>query len=305
MIDFAMIESSDSALVSSSTHPTHELDVMFDFDFLADLPADTPRVVASTLNSIKSAIRRNLQHPYIVIDYVNPDIVERLVESPRLRFLKASRLFYDADLRKLILKIPSTFHDGASRAFHNLLTRHMESSGVDEEVVEPQGSGRVKDGPYSKEPDESYLPVRPIPGRDPKWPTLVVEVGYSATLGRLRVDCRWWLGRSQGQVKIALLLSIDRDRPHILIEKWENGPATYGYNFRVPGRLSPQKTAAISVTLENDEYVTTGAPLCLSVDDIVLPLVPGSVPPCQIIDHDFEKLARAIWRKQGFVARPT
>ncbi|KAI9038926.1 uncharacterized protein KD926_010140 [Aspergillus affinis] len=226
---------------------------MFDFDFLAELPADTPRMVASTLNSIKSAIRRNLQHPYIVIDYVNPDIVERLVESPRLRFLKASRLFYDADLRKLILKIPSTFHDAASRAFDHLLTRHMESSGVDEEVAEPQGSGRVKDGPYSKEPDESYLPVRRIPGRDPKWPTLVVEVGYSETRGRLRVDCRWWLGRSQGQVKIALLLSIDRDRPHILIEKWENGPATHGYNFRVPGRLSPQKTAAISVTLENDD----------------------------------------------------
>ncbi|PLB44193.1 hypothetical protein P170DRAFT_368434 [Aspergillus steynii IBT 23096] len=111
---------------------------------------------------------------------------------------------------------------------------------------------------------------------------MVLEVGYSEGLGRLRVDCRWWLSRSEGQVKIALLLSIDSDRPYILIEKWENTPPIHGHSCRVPRQLAPQRIAAVTVALENSQYVVTGAPLHLSIDDIVIPPVPSTIPPIQI-----------------------
>ena len=137
--------------------PQESSSTMLLSDFLAELPVGTPKLVATNVKAIQSVVKRNMESPYIVISDVSPEIVERLVELPHLRVLKASKLFYNADLGQLILKLPSNSHEIASVNFHNLLTQHMRSYGVYKEI-DPGGAGRVKEGPYSKEPNASYFP---------------------------------------------------------------------------------------------------------------------------------------------------
>ncbi|KAH8429132.1 uncharacterized protein LDX57_006802 [Aspergillus melleus] len=274
---------------------------MWEFDFLGELPSETPRVIASTVKAIQSAVRRNSHHPYIVIEHIGPQIVERLVDSPHLRVAKSSKIFYDENLRKLIIKAPSVIHETASRAFNRILDGHLRFHGLTEEV-RFIGSGKVRDGGYAKEPDESYYPLRVIPVRDMKWPTVVLEVGYSECFSRLRLDGRWWLGRSGGLVKVVILLSIDRSRPRIVIEKWETVAPAHSYHLRSQSP-SPQLTAEVTVTLVNDDHVTTGAPLAICVDDLLMYPVPIGVT-FQFDDRDLISLARAIWMEQQFVQRP-
>ncbi|KAH8432533.1 uncharacterized protein LDX57_010169 [Aspergillus melleus] len=94
---------------------------MFSFDFTAEIPSEKPGLVGGAIKAIQSAVRRNVDKPYILIEYVSPDIVERLVDSPRLRGLKASKLFYDADLRKLIIKLPSNIHEAGVVVFERII----------------------------------------------------------------------------------------------------------------------------------------------------------------------------------------
>ena len=52
-----------------------------------------------------------------------------------------------------------------------------------------------------KEADTSLKPASRTPGTG--WPTVVFECGVSESLERLRVDARWWLENSKGEVGTA------------------------------------------------------------------------------------------------------
>ncbi|KAI9045925.1 uncharacterized protein KD926_005868 [Aspergillus affinis] len=60
---------------------------------------------------------------------------------------------------------------------------------------------------------------------------------------RLRLDAFWWLRRSEGQVKLVILISIHRSRPEILVEKWINGLPVHNHDLRPhspsPSNVSP------------------------------------------------------------------
>lgn len=74
-----------------------------------------------------------------------------------------------------------------------------------------------------KEPDGSWIPASLPDGRTKKWPSVGLEVRYSESLARPRVDAAWWLSRSKGDVKVVLTISINVKKPQILIE---NGKRT-------------------------------------------------------------------------------
>jgi hypothetical protein len=78
------------------------------------------------------------------------------------------------------------------------------------------GSATVRGGPSSKEPDESWIPTQPIPGRDAKWSTVVVEVGVSESYEKLKADAEWWLTDSRGNVNLAIIVAINRETPNIV-----------------------------------------------------------------------------------------
>ncbi|KAJ5784124.1 uncharacterized protein N7518_009801 [Penicillium psychrosexuale] len=80
------------------------------------------------------------------------------------------------------------------------------------------GSKRIRAVSSSKEADGSWVPTQPIPGRSTTWPTVVVEVGVSESYRKLRADAEWWLTNSKGDVKLVIIVSINRKTPKIKYE---------------------------------------------------------------------------------------
>lgn len=52
------------------------------------------------------------------------------------------------------------------------------------------------------------------------WPTLIMQAGWSESLDCLRIDARWWLEQSTGEVKIVIIISIFACGKKFHIEKW-------------------------------------------------------------------------------------
>jgi hypothetical protein len=68
------------------------------------------------------------------------------------------------------------------------------------------------------ENDGAYGLAQPVPGRNPKWPTVVVEVGVSESYRKLRADAQWWLTNSRSDVKLVIIVSVSRKTPNIKFE---------------------------------------------------------------------------------------
>ncbi len=73
------------------------------------------------------------------------------------------------------------------------------------------------------------------------WPTLVIEAGVSQSLQGLQTTIRWWFHASSHEVKIVLLLKIDRQRQQIILEKW-----TEGADIPRPGATTTRSATTIS-----------------------------------------------------------
>ncbi|CDM27064.1 unnamed protein product [Penicillium roqueforti FM164] len=67
-------------------------------------------------------------------------------------------------------------------------------------------TARVEGNICSKEPDGSWIPEQLPPGRNDRWPTIVLEVGVSESKKKLRADAAWWLASSQGQVHVVIII---------------------------------------------------------------------------------------------------
>ncbi|KAK3190866.1 hypothetical protein K4F52_003183 [Lecanicillium sp. MT-2017a] len=65
----------------------------------------------------------------------------------------------------------------------------------------------------------------PIPERmaGDAWPTLVIQSGVSQSLRDLQESIRWWFSASDHEVKIVLLIKIDRQQQKVTIENWTEG----------------------------------------------------------------------------------
>ncbi|KAJ5486491.1 hypothetical protein N7530_000791 [Penicillium desertorum] len=69
--------------------------------------------------------------------------------------------------------------------------------------------------------------AQPVPGRNPKWPTVVVEVGVSESYRELRADAQWWLTNSRSDVKLVIIVSVSRKTPNIKFETVALDPTRY------------------------------------------------------------------------------
>lgn len=76
-----------------------------------------------------------------------------------------------------------------------------------------------------KQGDQAFIPPSqcPSPQRPAGWPTFVIETGVSESLSRLRGDAKWWLAASSGNVRIVLIISINRTS--VSFEKWQLAPS--------------------------------------------------------------------------------
>ncbi|KAB8264950.1 hypothetical protein BDV32DRAFT_134850 [Aspergillus pseudonomiae] len=279
-----------------------------DGEFLMDLPEGTQELVATNKRAIKRALEAKLDankdgSEYTVFSYVGSHVAEQLSKDGGLRREIGMRIFYDATCRKLIVKIPTGAHEGATGTLSFLILEEASRQGL-RGKLRTAGAQTFVDDPYRKEPDASFIPEVPIPGRDKKWPSIVIETGVSESVPRLRIDASWWLARSRGLVKLVILISISRVEAKIALECWNFGAVQHSYNLRSLSQfpLRPTKTQTITISRSGGSTTVTGAPLVIQFQDAFIN------PPSGPLQGDFifgaallEEIARSVWQAQGII----
>ena len=196
------------------------------------------------------------------------------IDDVRSSLGKHTRMTYYTDTDQLIIKLmPSVKHEKAHGNLGKKLVAKLIRMGMPEDLFDSVGAQRFEGPTSSKEADTAYKPL-PARRRDEDWPTIVFESGSSESLWRLRVDARWWLENSGGDVKIVVLISLNiaratRTLQSIRIEKWELAPAQRRITRSVannPPAEVPTKVQEITI----NPNTVTGAPLILHFQKIFL-----------------------------------
>jgi hypothetical protein len=265
----------------------------FDFSskFLAELPPNTPELVASDVITIKSALRRQLnQTPdidFIIVSSVPPEVIDELIRDSRAGGdPKSLRMFYNAVVRKLILHRPQLPLEVVTGRLERLIYRTADKMDLFWEL-EATGSVTVKDGPYAKEPTRSYMTTQNL--RD-KWPNYIIETGFEEVLGRLRLHKEWWFGQSDGQVRVVLIIAVSRTARKVVFENWAQRGG------------SPIKEQEVSVSLDEEgSVVVAGDALRIKFADLYLRPASGDTEGDFVFQREeLGKLAMKAWRFSSF-----
>lgn len=161
-------------------------------------------------------------------------------------------------------------------------------------------------GRYGKQPDECLWPPARRGGQTITWPTLVFETGVSESLSRRRRDAAWWFANSEGQVRIVLVMTVQKSHQKLLIEKWQlaqpNSPspltdaAALQLRQQVPPPLPPltkqprgtQRPFALQA-IEVTPTGVSGAPLVLPFEALFCRPPQGNERDIIIISHMLTK----------------
>jgi hypothetical protein len=169
--------------------------------------------------------RGDSDQQYLIFTCVSVDDLAT-IDRARNSIGKGIRMTHYTDIDLLIVKLPSAVHE---RAHVNLATDMIEKvvlMGMRARELDGVGASRFRGRRSSKEGDSAYRPHSFRPN-ETDWPTIVIESGVSESLRRLRFDASWWLTESGGDVKIVIIISIQRTQnaqSRLQIEKWEHTP---------------------------------------------------------------------------------
>ena len=165
------------------------------------------------------------------------------------------------------------------------------------------GAKRIKEIPRSKEPNDSWKPFTLQPARSSKWPTLVVECGWSESLNRLRLDAEWWLAYSRGDVGVVALVSVERREPKITLETWIIDPTPTALRPGPTLRARLHTMCSQVVTIYRDQQnaiIIVGAPLVIEFEKTFLrPANPPLEHDITVSQQDLEFLATVTWDEAG------
>lgn len=243
--------------------------------FLKYFPDNTLYTSESTLDEIKATVQLEQNKPtggapYIVFSNITPEIVEYLTDNPE--FLgKHVRLFYDEKYHKLIIKLVPHLHEVA----RSLISREIDIAADRISIVHglvPDGSKRVVSGQYKKEPASSWRPATLPPSRDAKWPSLVIECGDLNSIIKLRIEAEWWFTKSQGDVKVVIVLIIWPFRSGISLEKWVPDPdGNSGSTYSATGKAKCVQRIELQCRARNTASIEiNGGPLRLGFEEVFL-----------------------------------
>jgi len=217
---------------------------------------DSSRVIHySTRQAFCGAVRQlknNLDHgrtrnQYLVVRDVDEDIMKHIDD----REYKGVRYEWHGDLELLIVKAVTIAHETAAAEFAYVINGATFTMGLPpiERQLTGAGKCRAPGGSPSKEPDWSMTNAN-VRGLTPDdFPTIVIEVGYSESLQKLRNDARLWFSMSNNDVQIVILIAVRRPQNQIIFEKWTVGPIAAGQRTmrRTPPQL-PRAEQAITIT---------------------------------------------------------
>ena len=217
------------------------------------------------------------------------------IESTRSSIGGHTRMTHYTDSNLLIIKMPTLKHESAHLRLGTKLMLKVVNMGIPEDMLCPCGGTKYPGRVSSKEGDSSYKPSSREKETD--WPSIIFEAGYSESIQHLRSSARWWLENSQGEVKIAVIISIHPADKRLHIEKWglaspdQGRPATRGTQVQT---LIP--TQMQEVTILPNNAISGSLPLVLGFQDIFLR---PAIPPESDVTFTAEDLlnwAEAFWK---------
>lgn len=200
---------------------------------------------------------------------------------------------YTPSQQLLLVKMSLPAHAIALVKFHDALIRALNRNNPElEDELQPFPNVQVHGINKAKQPDNGWGPLHGTADRSEKWPAVVLEAGLSERTTKLQSDAQWWLSNSDGDVKIALTMSVNRREPSIEIHKWEhenNRP-------RISQTIKLWKDAE-----GNDQPIQTdGAPLLIEFDKLFLRAPAMHEHDIRIESDDLRRVAKAVWVAQRF-----
>lgn len=263
--------SASSAPASSSTTP------ITSFQLLEGLDGKIQRYrgiagIQRAVNALSEKLRLGettdgaTMGQYLVFRPVTVDEFDK-IDNQRDKVGKGIRLTHCADIETLIIKVPTTDHEVVSQTFGDEVAEQAIGMGLPREERTKTGGAKYYGISTTKQADQGMKPSTLRPRRM-DWPTLIFETGVSESLPKLRTDASWWLSNSGGQVNIVLIFHVNREARSILIEKWENAPATGRPSTRSTLRQAQIPTQMEAITI--DQNSVTGAPLTLHFHKVFL-----------------------------------
>ncbi|PWW77762.1 hypothetical protein C7212DRAFT_292732 [Tuber magnatum] len=225
-----------------------------------------------------------------------PVTQDQLTNLERIRDAchKSLRFLYLNEAETLIVKImPGLAHELATREFADTVKEKIRVMGLRREVGDAGGT-TYRTAQSAKEADSALKPDARSLEMD--WPTVVYECGVSESLRRLRIDSSWWLANSSHDVKIVLLISVNKPQQRIHLEQWEDRTIPNPYitrNNPNPLITRPMKINEINIY----GNTVTGAPLRLDFRKVFLrPPAPGE-GDILLIAQDLQDYAKDVWRR--------
>lgn len=129
------------------------------------------------------------------------------------------RLFYNAALHSLILRMSTPEHSQVAGALHTVVSIALVSMELNQAIQVYGGVNIPLDGNV-KQPDGGWDPIRHTRGV-PKRPGVVVEVGVSEPETKLHNDARMWVDPIGGEANMAITVKVNRRKAQLKIDTWE------------------------------------------------------------------------------------
>jgi hypothetical protein len=254
------------------------------------------RIVKSQSDKLQKG---DSEQQYLVFTPVSVDDLAE-IDRARNKIGKGTRMTHYTDTNLLIVKLPTAEHESAHRnlAKEVVIALAVMRPRLAGDEFHSVGATTYHTDESSKEADSAYRPRSFRPNKT-DWPSIVFESGVSELLSQLRFDAGWWLRKSGGDVKIVIIISVERAPQTLQIEKWELAPISESRPstralpnaVNIPPPLIPTKIQEITI----DQNTVTGAPLVLEFDKIFLR--PALLPETDITftAQELSTWAAGIW----------
>lgn len=223
------------------------------------------KIVTSCSNELQAG---STNQQYLVFLHVTNDQLSK-IDHKRASIGNHIRMTHHTDTNVLIVKLmPSVKHELAHTYFTDQLTYQLIQMGIKFDGLLSNMAGSRCSGPRSsKEADAAYKPI--CRDHEIDWPTLVVESGLSEGLARLRVDARWWLVNSGGDVNIVIIISIMPAERSLRFEKWCLAPPTASLPIT---RANPNPNRPVAMKIQE---------ICVAQNPAT-PFQPATIAPCTV-----------------------
>ncbi|GBF64280.1 hypothetical protein TMEN_6970 [Trichophyton mentagrophytes] len=199
---------------------------------LVGLPKGTPRIKYTNMRELEGAIKRRASECY-EDDCKGTFLVVTAIPST---FITEVDEFYGDRNPRFAINVDESLAVAETMLSkpHEILAQNFVihiGSAVDRmglrKVYNPSGAANMHspsraNARSTKQPDGSFF----IEGEE--WPTLIIEIGLSESIKKLAMDAHWWLEAEGSCTLIVITAKIDRQKPLITFQRWENhhGPIT-------------------------------------------------------------------------------